>query len=147
MAEEQRVTWNTRHPEWLRYVLDVVKVFDARRAVPVGLSPFPLVAPQVPAADASAQVLVCAPPGRRGVNRRAANREAGFPTQRTRKMIQVIHSKQRDHFETDWLSTYWHSSFDHHHAPGTSRSSQVGYLGSRTKTDSTSPAWNSWGEA
>jgi quercetin 2,3-dioxygenase len=32
-------------------------------------------------------------------------------------MIQIIASKDRYHFETDWLSTYWHFSFDHYHDP------------------------------
>jgi len=29
-------------------------------------------------------------------------------------MIRIIPSAQRYHFETDWLSTYWHFSFDHY---------------------------------
>lgn len=32
-------------------------------------------------------------------------------------MIQVIRSSERYHFETDWLSTYWHFSFDHYRDP------------------------------
>jgi len=32
-------------------------------------------------------------------------------------VIQVIPSNKRYHFETDWLSTYWHFSFDHYHDP------------------------------
>ncbi len=32
-------------------------------------------------------------------------------------MIQVIRSAERYHFQTDWLSTYWHFSFDHYHDP------------------------------
>ncbi len=32
-------------------------------------------------------------------------------------MVQVIRSADRYHFETDWLSTYWHFSFDHYHDP------------------------------
>jgi len=32
-------------------------------------------------------------------------------------MIQVIRSKDRYHFETDWLSTYWHFSFDQYYDP------------------------------
>jgi redox-sensitive bicupin YhaK (pirin superfamily) len=32
-------------------------------------------------------------------------------------MIQITKSKQRYHFETDWLSTYWHFSFDHYYDP------------------------------
>lgn len=32
-------------------------------------------------------------------------------------MMQVIRAGQRYHFETDWLSTYWHFSFDHYHDP------------------------------
>lgn len=32
-------------------------------------------------------------------------------------MIHVIRSKDRYHFETDWLSTYWHFSFDHYYDP------------------------------
>src|SRR3990172_13380091 len=32
-------------------------------------------------------------------------------------MIQVIRNKDRYHFETDWLSTYWHFSFDHYYDP------------------------------
>jgi redox-sensitive bicupin YhaK (pirin superfamily) len=32
-------------------------------------------------------------------------------------MIQVIPNAQRYHFETDWLSTYWHFSFDHYYDP------------------------------
>ena len=32
-------------------------------------------------------------------------------------MLQVIRSDERYHFETDWLSTYWHFSFDHYHDP------------------------------
>jgi redox-sensitive bicupin YhaK (pirin superfamily) len=32
-------------------------------------------------------------------------------------MIQVIRNKDRYHFETDWLSTYWHFSFDHYNDP------------------------------
>lgn len=33
-------------------------------------------------------------------------------------MIQVIKNEQRYHFESDWLSTYWHFSFDHYYDPG-----------------------------
>lgn len=32
-------------------------------------------------------------------------------------MTEVIRSHDRFHFETDWLSTYWHFSFDHYHDP------------------------------
>jgi redox-sensitive bicupin YhaK (pirin superfamily) len=32
-------------------------------------------------------------------------------------MIQTIRSKDRYHYETDWLSTNWHFSFDHYHDP------------------------------
>lgn len=32
-------------------------------------------------------------------------------------MKQIIRSKDRYHHETDWLSTYWHFSFDHYHDP------------------------------
>jgi quercetin 2,3-dioxygenase len=32
-------------------------------------------------------------------------------------MIQTIRSNDRYHFETDWLQTYWHFSFDHYHDP------------------------------
>jgi hypothetical protein len=32
-------------------------------------------------------------------------------------MIQVIRNKDRYHFKTDWLSTYWHFSFDHYNDP------------------------------
>jgi redox-sensitive bicupin YhaK (pirin superfamily) len=32
-------------------------------------------------------------------------------------MIQTIRSSDRYHFETDWLKTYWHFSFDHYHDP------------------------------
>ena len=32
-------------------------------------------------------------------------------------MIAVTKSNQRYHFQTDWLSTYWHFSFDHYHDP------------------------------
>ena len=32
-------------------------------------------------------------------------------------MIQTIRSNERYHFETDWLKTYWHFSFDHYHDP------------------------------
>jgi hypothetical protein len=32
-------------------------------------------------------------------------------------MIEIIRSKDRYHFETDWLSTYWHFSFDHYYDP------------------------------
>ncbi len=32
-------------------------------------------------------------------------------------MVQVIRSDERYHFETDWLSTYWHFSFDHYYDP------------------------------
>jgi len=32
-------------------------------------------------------------------------------------MIQIIAGKDRYHFETDWLSTYWHFSFDHYYDP------------------------------
>jgi len=32
-------------------------------------------------------------------------------------MIQIIRSQDRYHFETDWLSTYWHFSFDHYYDP------------------------------
>ena len=32
-------------------------------------------------------------------------------------MIHVIGSAERYHFETDWLSTYWHFSFDHYYDP------------------------------
>jgi len=30
---------------------------------------------------------------------------------------QIIRAKDRYHHETDWLSTYWHFSFDHYHDP------------------------------
>ena len=32
-------------------------------------------------------------------------------------MIDIIKSSERYHFETDWLSTYWHFSFDHYYDP------------------------------
>jgi redox-sensitive bicupin YhaK (pirin superfamily) len=32
-------------------------------------------------------------------------------------MIQTIRSKDRYHFESDWLKTNWHFSFDHYHDP------------------------------
>ncbi|HYP28762.1 MAG TPA: pirin family protein [Blastocatellia bacterium] len=32
-------------------------------------------------------------------------------------MIKVIHSGERFHFESDWLSTYWHFSFDRYYDP------------------------------
>lgn len=32
-------------------------------------------------------------------------------------MINVIRSDERYHFESDWLSTYWHFSFDHYYDP------------------------------
>ncbi len=32
-------------------------------------------------------------------------------------MIEVIKNEQRYHFESDWLSTYWHFSFDHYYDP------------------------------
>jgi redox-sensitive bicupin YhaK (pirin superfamily) len=30
---------------------------------------------------------------------------------------QIIRARDRYHHETDWLSTYWHFSFDHYHDP------------------------------
>jgi redox-sensitive bicupin YhaK (pirin superfamily) len=32
-------------------------------------------------------------------------------------MLQIIRNNERYHFETDWLSTRWHFSFDHYHDP------------------------------
>ncbi len=32
-------------------------------------------------------------------------------------MIQVIRNAERYHFENEWLSTYWHFSFDHYYDP------------------------------
>ena len=32
-------------------------------------------------------------------------------------MINIIKNEERYHFESDWLSTYWHFSFDHYHDP------------------------------
>lgn len=32
-------------------------------------------------------------------------------------MIDVIKNEKRYHFESDWLSTYWHFSFDHYYDP------------------------------
>jgi quercetin 2,3-dioxygenase len=32
-------------------------------------------------------------------------------------MIRVIRNSERYHFESDWLSTYWHFSFDHYYDP------------------------------
>lgn len=32
-------------------------------------------------------------------------------------MIQTIRSDERYHFESDWLNTHWHFSFDHYHDP------------------------------
>jgi redox-sensitive bicupin YhaK (pirin superfamily) len=32
-------------------------------------------------------------------------------------MIEITKSNQRYHFETDWLSTHWHFSFDHYYDP------------------------------
>ena len=32
-------------------------------------------------------------------------------------MRDIIRSDQRHHFETDWLSAYWHFSFDHYYDP------------------------------
>jgi hypothetical protein len=32
-------------------------------------------------------------------------------------MIRTIRSDKRYRFETDWLTTYWHFSFDHYHDP------------------------------
>lgn len=36
-------------------------------------------------------------------------------------MIQTIKAEERYHFETDWLSTYWHFSFDHYYDPANVR--------------------------
>jgi redox-sensitive bicupin YhaK (pirin superfamily) len=32
-------------------------------------------------------------------------------------MTQIIRSAERHHVDADWLSTYWHFSFDHYHDP------------------------------
>jgi redox-sensitive bicupin YhaK (pirin superfamily) len=32
-------------------------------------------------------------------------------------MINIIKNDERYHFESDWLSTYWHFSFDHYYDP------------------------------
>lgn len=32
-------------------------------------------------------------------------------------MIQLIRNAERYHFENEWLSTYWHFSFDHYYEP------------------------------
>lgn len=32
-------------------------------------------------------------------------------------MINIIRNDERYHFSSDWLSTYWHFSFDHYHDP------------------------------
>jgi len=32
-------------------------------------------------------------------------------------LIKIIKDKERYHFANDWLSTYWHFSFDHYHDP------------------------------
>jgi redox-sensitive bicupin YhaK (pirin superfamily) len=40
-----------------------------------------------------------------------------YTSEETEKMIQITKSNQRYHFETDWLSTYWHFSFDHYYDP------------------------------
>jgi len=32
-------------------------------------------------------------------------------------MIEIVRGKERYHFESDWLSTYWHFSFDHYYDP------------------------------
>jgi hypothetical protein len=32
-------------------------------------------------------------------------------------MIKIIKNEQRYHYENDWLSTYWHFSFDHYYDP------------------------------
>ena len=32
-------------------------------------------------------------------------------------MIKIIKNEERYHFQNDWLSTYWHFSFDHYHDP------------------------------
>ncbi len=32
-------------------------------------------------------------------------------------MINIIRNDERYHFQSDWLSTYWHFSFDHYHDP------------------------------
>ena len=32
-------------------------------------------------------------------------------------MIKIIRNEQRYHFQSDWLSTYWHFSFDHYYDP------------------------------
>lgn len=32
-------------------------------------------------------------------------------------MIRIIPAAERYHFQSDWLSTYWHFSFDHYHDP------------------------------
>src|SRR6266487_1820620 len=32
-------------------------------------------------------------------------------------MIDIIKNEQRYHFESEWLSTYWHFSFDHYYDP------------------------------
>lgn len=38
-----------------------------------------------------------------------------YTSEEIQKMIQITKSNQRYHFETDWLSTYWHFSFDHYY--------------------------------
>ncbi|HLC43401.1 MAG TPA: pirin family protein [Methylomirabilota bacterium] len=32
-------------------------------------------------------------------------------------MIEIVKAKERYHFENEWLSTYWHFSFDHYYDP------------------------------
>ena len=45
-------------------------------------------------------------------------------------MIKIINNEDRYHFQSDWLSTYWHFSFDHYYDP-----SNVGFGALRVFND------------
>ncbi len=62
MPRNPSAEWKARHARWLRYVRATVKAMEAGRAIPLGPSKKPLIAPQAKAAAGKfLKVVVCSP--------------------------------------------------------------------------------------
>lgn len=62
MAKDASKAWKTRHRRWLRFVQSSIKAMEAGKAIPVGPSTSPLVAPKAAVGEgAPLKVVICSP--------------------------------------------------------------------------------------
>jgi LmbE family N-acetylglucosaminyl deacetylase len=62
VSKDTSAAWKTRHKRWIRYVQSTVKTMEAGKAIPLGPSRQPLIAPGVSARQKPrATILLCAP--------------------------------------------------------------------------------------